>query len=212
MSILFSVVAIKREIIYKHASCDGNFVDIVTEVLSKIPLGNNKMTYFHGTYLFNYVVENEHVYLCVTEKACQRSRAFLFLNEIKRSYKCHDTDDFTNTLAIEMSRYSENNSNITVENGDLDEINRIEVESSQSILGEKLLLVKNTDILEFSTISYVRKSPEKITISVESKTYFIFVGMALFLTVIVLYVFGPWTLVTVMGILFINDARKKRRE
>lgn len=81
MSILFSVVADKSGIIHEHASRDGNFVDIANEILCKIPLKNNKMTYLHGHYLFNYVVENEQVFLCVTEKV-----SFLFIIQYIISY------------------------------------------------------------------------------------------------------------------------------
>ncbi|KPJ20389.1 Vesicle-associated membrane protein 7 [Papilio machaon] len=150
MSILFSVIANNKNIISAYASCDGNFVDIVNEVLLKRPSTPDKMTYLHGKYLINYIVENNYVFLCVTDKACQRSRAFLFLNEIKKGFKMKNKDDYSNVLAAEMFRYSQDYNNIIIQDGALDEINNIEVECSESILGEKILLLKNEDNLEFS--------------------------------------------------------------
>ncbi|XP_013138551.1 PREDICTED: vesicle-associated membrane protein 7-like [Papilio polytes] len=207
MSILFSVIANNKNIINAYASCDGNFLDIVSEVLLKRPSKPDKMTYLHGKYLINYIVDNDHVYLCVTDKACQRSRAFLFLNEIKRGFKMKNKD-YTNILAAEMLRYSQDYNNIVIQDGALDEINRIEVECSETILGEKILMVQHEDNLEFSTMSYVGRSPEKIIVSVESTNSRIILGMALILTVVIMCIFGPATFVAVIGIFFYLAKRK----
>lgn len=61
---------------------------------------------------------------------CQRSRAFLFLNEIQRRFKGDGKENFIQVLANEMYRYSEDYSTITIRKGELDELNSIGVDSS----------------------------------------------------------------------------------
>lgn len=68
MPILFSVVAQKQEIIANFASCDGNFIEITRQVLSKLTSCNDKMTYYHGPYLIHYIFEDKHLYFCITDK------------------------------------------------------------------------------------------------------------------------------------------------
>lgn len=70
MPILFSAVAYQRTVLNKYATCDGNFIEIVEEVLRKIPNSNNKMTYSHGKYLLHYVIDSEYFFFCVTDRVC----------------------------------------------------------------------------------------------------------------------------------------------
>lgn len=63
-------------------------------------------------------------------QTCQRSRAFLFLNEIQRRFDRKSNDNFETILAEEMYRYSEDYSTITIRQGELDELNTIGVGSS----------------------------------------------------------------------------------
>ena len=48
MPLLFAVVARGNTILAKYAGCAGNFMEVVEQVLSKIPPENNKLTYTHG--------------------------------------------------------------------------------------------------------------------------------------------------------------------
>ncbi|XP_059059974.1 vesicle-associated membrane protein 7-like [Achroia grisella] len=206
MPILFSAVACDKRLLSKFASCDGNFMEIVEEVLSKIPCGNDKMTYSHGHYLLHYIVQEKYFYFCITDKCCQRSRAFLFLNEIQRRWhtmkRC---DEFTDILSAEMYRYSEDYNTITIRKGELDELNSIGVGSSETILGEKILFVNNIDNLTYySTISYVRKSPERVVVLVKNtntKLYLKAAVIIVFILGLALYIFGPISCVILIGVL-----------
>lgn len=71
MPILYSVTAHEKNILAEFASCDGNFIEITQQMLSKIPITDDKMTYFHGTYLIHYIVENKHTFMCITDKVSQ---------------------------------------------------------------------------------------------------------------------------------------------
>ncbi|XP_063375296.1 vesicle-associated membrane protein 7-like isoform X2 [Cydia amplana] len=163
MPILFSAVALKNVVLSRFACCEGNFIEIANEVLSKVSLQNGKCTYFHGPYLFNYIAENGHLYFCITDKTCQRSKAFLFLNQIKRRFKSEGTADIQ-MLADEMYRYSADHSTIVIRKGELDELNTIGVRSSE-ILGEKLLLIEDIKNLNYGSITYLDKTPEQAMIS-----------------------------------------------
>lgn len=68
MPILFSAVARDKVVLARFASCEGNFTEIASEVLSKVASHNEKITYFHGPYLFHYIAETDHLYFCITDK------------------------------------------------------------------------------------------------------------------------------------------------
>lgn len=72
MPILFSAVAQEEDILSNFASCDGNFMEIMHQVISKIPTRDHKMTYFHGPYLIHYIVKNLHLYFCITDKVSKK--------------------------------------------------------------------------------------------------------------------------------------------
>ncbi|PIO39605.1 hypothetical protein AB205_0083060, partial [Aquarana catesbeiana] len=87
MAILFSVVARGTTILAKHAWCGGNFLEVTEQVLAKIPSENNKLTYSHGSYLFHYICQDRIIYLCITDDDFERSKAFSFLNEVKKRFQ-----------------------------------------------------------------------------------------------------------------------------
>lgn len=68
MPILFSAVACDKVVLNKFATCDGNFSEIVEEVVTKIPDRNNKMTYSHGRFLLHYIKEERNFYFCITDR------------------------------------------------------------------------------------------------------------------------------------------------
>ncbi|XP_053600511.1 vesicle-associated membrane protein 7-like [Plodia interpunctella] len=216
MPILFSAVACDKIIKSKYASCDGNFTEIIEEVMLRLPSGRGKMTYFHGHYLFHYIIEDVYFYFCVTDKRCQRSRAFLFLNEIQRKFKSRGKDDFADILAAEMYRYSEDYNTITIRQGEIDELNSIGVDSSETILGEKILLINNTENLTyFSTISYVRKTPEKVEISRKNCRSMLYITVIVILVLILgfsIYSLEPMTCVIITCIFIIYFIRFVRNK
>ncbi|KAG8228902.1 hypothetical protein J437_LFUL011149 [Ladona fulva] len=86
MPILYSVIARGTTVLTKFASCPGNFSEVTEQVIEKIPPENAKLTYSHGSYLFHYICEDRIIYMCITDDEFERSRAFLYLNEIKRRF------------------------------------------------------------------------------------------------------------------------------
>jgi vesicle-associated membrane protein 7 len=87
MAILFAVVARGTTILAKHAWCGGNFLEVTEQILAKTPSENNKLTCSHGNYLCRYVCQDRIAYLCITDDEFERSRAFSFLNEVKKRFQ-----------------------------------------------------------------------------------------------------------------------------
>ncbi|CAG9791864.1 unnamed protein product [Diatraea saccharalis] len=159
MPILFSVVARGTVVLAKYATCAGNFTEVTEQILSKIPPHDDKLTYSHGNYLFHYIAESKLIYFCITDDKFQRSRAFLFLNEIKRRFIAVFGDtaqtaipyamnsEFARVLATEMKHYSESRDLDTISrvHGELDELKNIMIKNVDSISarGEKLELIMN---------------------------------------------------------------------
>ncbi|XP_049865403.1 vesicle-associated membrane protein 7-like [Pectinophora gossypiella] len=203
MPILFSAVAYKKKFLSKYASCDGNFMEIAEEVLTKLPPTNQKMTYSHGRYLFHFIAERDHFYFCITDKICQRSRAFLFLNEIKRRFTRRQGSAFCQVLSDEMYRYSEDYNTIMIRKGELDELNTIGVGCSDSILGGKILFVNNPEELRYSTTTLVGETSYTPSIdNIECKRtsryfFYIIITVILVLLWLVMSSSGPIYLVSV---------------
>lgn len=154
MPILYSVVSRSSTVLVKYATCAGNFAEVTEQIIAKIPPYNDKLTYSHGNYLFHYVCENGIIYMCITDDDFERSRAFLFLNEIKRRFQSSYgstannalayamNSEFATVLANEMKHYSESHDVDTISkvHGELDELKNIMVKN----IGNRLFYVNIT--------------------------------------------------------------------
>ncbi|XP_014675830.1 PREDICTED: vesicle-associated membrane protein 7-like isoform X2 [Priapulus caudatus] len=119
MPILYSVVARGVAVLAKYAGCAGNFAEVTEQILAKIPPENGKLTYSHANYLFHYVCEDRIIYMCITDDVFERSRAFLFLQEIKSRFQTMFgpraqtalpfafNTEFSKVLASQMKYYSD---------------------------------------------------------------------------------------------------------
>ncbi|XP_043188705.1 vesicle-associated membrane protein 7-like [Amphibalanus amphitrite] len=169
MTILFSMISRGTTILAKCATCPGNFMEVVELILPKIGLQDSKLTYAHGDYLFHYVTEAGVIYLCITDDAFERSRAFSFLLELKKrfttvyGYRLHSAlpyamnSEFSPLMASEMRRYSESRSTLAKAQADMDELKEIMVQNIDSIAsrGERLeLLVSKTENLSANSVSF----------------------------------------------------------
>ncbi|XP_031342114.1 vesicle-associated membrane protein 7 isoform X2 [Photinus pyralis] len=181
MPILYSVISRGTTVLAKYASCAGNFPEVTEQVISKIPLQDNKLTYTHGNY--------------------ERSRAFLFLNEIKRRFKTNyganvDTamgyamnSEFASILANEMKHYSESSDVDTISkvHGELDELKNIMVKNIDNIAmrGERLeLLINKAENLSNNSLAY-RKTSRNLARSLFWKNVKLYVILAVIVAVII---------------------------
>lgn len=202
MPILYSVISRGPIVLAHHAACSGNFEEVTETILAKIPPQNNKLTYSQGPYLFHYICEDSIIYMCITDDAFQRSRAFLYLTEIKRrfvaaygqgaqtAFAYAMNSDFGTVLAIEMKYYSESNHDIdTISkvHGELDELKDIMVKNIDYVAtrGEKLeLLVNKTENLTANSVTF-KKTSRNLARSLFWKTVKIYVITGAILIVVI---------------------------
>ncbi|XP_046854257.1 vesicle-associated membrane protein 7-like [Xenia sp. Carnegie-2017] len=176
MPLLYSLVSRGTTILAKYASCAGNFDEVSKQILGRIPPENAKLTYTQSSYLFHYICEDRIIYLCITDDNFERSKAFLFLTEIKkrfqRTYQTRiDTalpyamnSEFSRVLSSEMKRYSDSdqsNDNISRVQVELDELKDIMVKNIDTISqrGERLeLLIDRSRDLNNSSMTFKKSS------------------------------------------------------
>ncbi|XP_063705437.1 vesicle-associated membrane protein 7 [Culicoides brevitarsis] len=171
MPILYSVISRQTTILAKYAECVGNFAEVTEQVIAKIQLENHKLTYSHGNYLIHYICEDRIIYMAITDDEFDRSRAFLFLSDIKRRFLAEYgltvataimygmNAEFSRVLASEMKRYSEAKDidALSKVHGQIDELKDIMVKNIESVTsrGEHLeLLVNKTDQLRSNAVSF----------------------------------------------------------
>lgn len=201
MPILYSVVSRGTTVLAKYAACTGNFDEVTDKILAQIPPQNDKLTYSQGPYLFHYIMENNIIYMCITDDDFQRARAFLFLNEIKRRFLAvygsgaqvavafAMNTGFGRVLANEMKHYSTSKDIDTISkvHGELNELKDIMVKNIDSLTmrGEKLeLLVNKTENLTANSVTF-RVTSRNLARSLFWKNVKIYVIIGVILIVVV---------------------------
>uniref|UniRef100_A0A8D8G6Q1 Vesicle-associated membrane protein 7 n=1 Tax=Culex pipiens TaxID=7175 RepID=A0A8D8G6Q1_CULPI len=175
MPILYSVICRGPTILAKYAECVGNFAEVTEQIIPKIKLEDHKLTYSHGNYLIHYICENRIIFMCISDDGFERSRAFLFLTEIKKKFiqtygltvataiAYAMNTEFSRTLAHEMKHYSESREvdAISQVHGQIDELKDIMVKNIENITnrGERLeLLVNQTENLRNNSVTFRQTS------------------------------------------------------
>lgn len=145
MPILYSVISRGPTVLAKNADCVGNFAEVTEQIIKNIPSNNHKLTYAHGNYLIHFVNEDRIIYMCITDDEFERTRAFLFLTEIKRRFLMQYglqaataiayamNTEFSPILAYEMKHYNESTTD------EFDKISRINGQINEM----KDIMVKN---------------------------------------------------------------------
>jgi vesicle-associated membrane protein 7 len=204
MPILYSVISRGTTVLVRYASCAGNFAEVTEQIIGKIPPHDDKLTYSHGNYLFHYICEGHLIYMCITDDEFERSRAFLFLNEIKRRFKSsygEATDnaiayamnsEFARVLANEMKHYSDSHDVDTISrvHGELDELKNIMVKNIDNVAmrGERLeLLVNKAESLNSGSVTF-RKTSRNLARSMFWKNVKLYVIIGVIITVIVYFI------------------------
>ncbi|XP_051506397.1 vesicle-associated membrane protein 7 isoform X1 [Myxocyprinus asiaticus] len=177
MAILFAVVARGSTVLAKHTCFSGNFLEVTEQILAKIPSENNKLTYSHGryllfcSYLFHYICHERIVYLCITDDEFERSRAFCFLNEVKKRFQTTYgsraqtalpyamNSEFSSMLAAQMKHHSDQRGSdrLTETQMQVDDLKGIMVRNIDLVAqrGEKLeLLIDKTENLVDSSVTF----------------------------------------------------------
>ncbi|KAH8355198.1 hypothetical protein KR093_008172 [Drosophila rubida] len=175
MPILYSVIARGTTVLAKYAECVGNFAEVTEQIMGRIGVHNHKMTYSHGDYLIHYTCENRLIYMCITDNEFERSRAFLFLADIKQKF-IHTyglqvataiayamNTEFSKTLFQQMIYFSQSPEvdSISRVHGQIDELKDIMIKNIDNLRdrGEKLeLLVNRTENLSNNSVAFRKAS------------------------------------------------------
>ncbi|XP_023171707.1 vesicle-associated membrane protein 7 [Drosophila hydei] len=175
MPILYSVIARGTTVLAKFAECVGNFAEVTEQIMGRIGVHNHKMTYTHGDYLIHYTCENKIIYMCITDNEFERSRAFLFLADIKQKFiqtyglqvataiAYAMNTEFSKTLSQQMVYFSQSREVDTISrvHGQIDELKDIMIKNIDSLRdrGEKLeLLVNKTENLSNNSVAFRKAS------------------------------------------------------
>lgn len=171
MPILYSVIARGTTVLAKFAECVGNFAEVTEQIMGRIGIHNHKMTYTHGDYLIHYTCENRLIYMCITDNEFERSRAFLFLADVKQKFiqtyglqvataiAYAMNTEFSKILSQQMVYFSQSREVDTISrvHGQIDELKDIMIKNIDSLRdrGEKLeLLVNKTENLSNNSVAF----------------------------------------------------------
>ncbi|XP_053678242.1 vesicle-associated membrane protein 7 [Anopheles nili] len=175
MPILYSVVTRGPTVLARYAECVGNFTEVTEQIIPKIQLEDHKLTYLHGNYLIHYICDNRVIYLCITDDRFERSRAFMFLQDIHQRFIATYgltvataiayamNTEFSRTLAQQMRNYNEGlqQDAISRVNGEIGELKDIMVKNIENFTnrGERLeLLVNQTENLHSNSVTFRQTS------------------------------------------------------
>lgn len=123
------------------------------------------------SYLFHYICQDRIVYLCITDDDFERSRAFSFLNEVKKRFQTTYgsraqtalpyamNSEFSSVLAAQLKHHSENKSldKVMETQAQVDELKGIMVRNIDLVAqrGERLeLLIDKTENLVDSSVTF----------------------------------------------------------
>lgn len=121
MPILYSVIARGSTVLAKHSSGNENFDDVVSEVLKNKPQEDTKHSYKFIENVINCVVENNILYICITNLDYNQELSFHFLESLKNKFKkkygnliqtalpFSMNSEFKKIMAIYMSHYNQDN-------------------------------------------------------------------------------------------------------
>ncbi|XP_037936670.1 vesicle-associated membrane protein 7-like [Teleopsis dalmanni] len=175
MPILYSVISRGTTVLAKYAGCVGNFAVVTEHILSKIDEENEKMTFTHSQYLIHYICKNKIIYMCITDNEFDRTRAFLFLADIKQKFiqtyglqvataiAYAMNTEFSKVLAEQMQFFSHSREveAISKVHGQIGELKDIMIKNIDNLRdrGEKLeLLVNKTENLSNNSVAFRKAS------------------------------------------------------
>ncbi|KAK9088372.1 hypothetical protein Scep_027454 [Stephania cephalantha] len=84
---IYSFVAKGTVVLAEHTSFSGNFSTIAVQCLQKLPSTSSKYTYSCDGYTFNFLIDNEFVFLVVADESMGRSVPFVFLERVKDDFR-----------------------------------------------------------------------------------------------------------------------------
>ncbi|PKU64985.1 Vesicle-associated membrane protein 721 [Dendrobium catenatum] len=85
-TLIYSFVARGTMILAEYTEFKGNFMEIASQCLQRLPASNDKFTYSCDGHTFNYLVENGYAYCVVAVESVGRQIPIAFLERIKEDF------------------------------------------------------------------------------------------------------------------------------
>lgn len=213
MPIYYSLIARETTVLVDYTENTGNFAQISQTILAKIPREDTKCTYISGDYHFHVAVEENLVYICMTDEQMGKRTSYMFLEEIKRRFNSGTLKqrartalsyelkrDFQQVLSSQMEAF-----NARGEGGDpsVDQLSRVrqDVEEVKGVMtqniekvlerGERIdVLLDKTEELDYSANTFRTNA-----VRIRRKMWWQNTKMCLILIVVVLIILLIITLV-----------------
>lgn len=160
----------------EYSAGAGNFGSVAARILAKISPANARQAYAYDRHLFNYVVSDGLVFLCMTDEAFEKRLAFAFLDDVKRRWsvafanrgataaRYAMNDEFARVLQKQMDFFASNDpaaDKLGAINKNVEEVKGIMVSNIEKVLerGEKIeLLVDKTEKLNEAGFKFKKSS------------------------------------------------------
>lgn len=85
-SLIYSFVARGTVVLAEHTDFIGNFAEVASQCLKKLPVSNTKFTYNADGHTFNYLTNNGFTYCVVAVESVGRELVMAFLDRIKEDF------------------------------------------------------------------------------------------------------------------------------
>ncbi|GAB9469678.1 hypothetical protein Gpo141_00006949 [Globisporangium polare] len=171
MPIVYALVSREKTVLAEYTASSGNFPTVTRVLLSKIPSHDGRMSYVYDKHIFHYVVEDQIIYLCMTDNDLKRRVPFMFLEDMKTQFKSSYGDrgqtaiafamnaEFQHVIRRQMEYYNANPDadSLTRVEKQIHDVKEIMVENIEKVLerGEIFdLMVDRTDKLHRSSVKF----------------------------------------------------------
>ncbi|KAK9126040.1 hypothetical protein Scep_014886 [Stephania cephalantha] len=85
--LIYSFVAKGTVVLANHTSFSGNFSAIAVQCLQKLPSTSSKYKYSCDGYTFNFLIDNEFVFLVIADESMGMNAPFLSLKRVKDDFR-----------------------------------------------------------------------------------------------------------------------------
>ncbi|XP_030517854.2 vesicle-associated membrane protein 724-like [Rhodamnia argentea] len=86
-SLIYSFVARGTVVLAEYTQFAGNFPDIATECLQRLPSGSSRFTYTCNRHTFNFLVADGYAYCVVATESAGKQIPIAFLERLKEEFK-----------------------------------------------------------------------------------------------------------------------------
>jgi len=186
------------EIVAECQTGRGDFGTIVEVILEKTS-NNQKKSYFHEGYSFNFIIEDGTTYLCVADVDFPTRVCFAFLQKIMEEYDARP--DFDRRMAVWLDRYSTDPSldKVRQVESQIDGVKDVMMENLQGLLqrGDKLEdVAEHTEDMIADATSFQRGSHAV-------KRHFVMKNMKLIIVIVLVFICALITALFILVVLMI---------